>query len=143
MIMKELVEKESSDKSPLLMNGEDSSPSCFRMNLGKGDTLGENRCRFQQFGEATLSVHLVDDATIGYFRNGEFIDYTNAGAKIELTKESAHLPEPEIEIFDSVGYSEEVVAPFRNENGKISPQGLKSLGEMAVREYMAEAQANI
>ena len=131
MMMKELVEKESSDKSPLLMNGEDSSPSCFSAMLGGGDTWESGEPK-----EAEISVYLVDDATIGYFRHGEFIDYNNKGVKIELVKESFHLPEPEIEIFDTTGYSEDVVAPFRNENGKVGPEGLKSLGEMAMLDYL-------
>ena len=133
MMMKELVKNESSDKSPLLVNGEDSSPSCFSAVLCGGDNWESGEPK-----QASLSVYLVDDSTIGYFRHGEFIDYNNGGAKIELVKESLHLSEPEIQVFDTVGYSEEIVAPSRNKNGKISREGLKRLGEMAIYEYLLE-----
>ena len=127
--MKELVEMETPQVQPLLVNGEDSSPSCFRMPL---DTM-----RAATPEEATLSVHLVDDPIIGYFRGGKFKHYTNGGAQIELSKDSpADWDKSETQIFFTEGFSERIVAPFRNENGKISPQGLKTLGEMAIYEYL-------
>jgi len=131
--MKELVKMETPQVQPLLVDGEDSSPSCLRMllEIARADSDANDP------EEATLSVHLVDDPTIGYFRGGKFKHYTHGGAQVELSKDSpADWDEPETQIFFTEGFSERIVAPLRNENGKISPQGLKTLGEMAIYEYL-------
>ena len=128
MLTKDFIEMEAKQvKPPLLMNGEDSSPRCMSVGIAGENDRG-----------ATISAHLVDDITIGYFRGGEYIDYTNKGAKIELVKDNPHLPEPETEIIDSVGYSDEIVGPLRDEKGKITRQGLRELGTMAALKYLVD-----
>ena len=126
MLTKDFVKKEAKQvKPPLLMHGEDSSPRCTSAEIARQNGDG-----------ATISVRLVDDITIGYFRDGEYIDYTNKGAKIELVKDNPHLPDPETEIFHWEGYSDEIVGPFRDKKGKITRQGLKELGAMAALDYL-------
>ncbi len=118
--------------APLLLNGEASSPRSLSSVIHSSDVT-------------ILKAHLVNDYAIGYFRDGVDLENTDCdgdalGVTLELFREEEK--NNYAEKLDSTTFVEEMVKPFRDENGKLTRKGMKELGACLAMDCLIYSDVN-
>jgi hypothetical protein len=150
--------KNTNELPPLLLNGEASSPAAM------SETLYDNREEGRH--NSRLVVNLETDYEIGYFSDGiedkgdgvgielyqEWDKVPNpegdpdTGFHEELANDMQQHPDNQRlrilpcggleERLSSWNFSEELVKPLRNENGKLTRDGLRELGTLVAFDHL-------